>query len=168
MANLTKPERAALDQIAQLTDPDRLRRLLANARRLGSEAVEAAAFRRLCTIQPAAATGTLEHDVWASVHALEQMLRDERGKTVRLSRTRQKIARDGEARTVADLTLKPEPADGFHQLIALGHPELLFEAVVLRHPDQFETNVVEAARQRLSSAGIDPEKLISEGSSPNG
>jgi len=161
MADQTKAERAALARIPSLDDPTRLRNLIANARRHGSTAVERAAFARLCEIQPEAEPGTVAHDVWKSIHALEEMLTDQKGRTTRLSRTRQKIGRDGEAKTVADLVARSEPSDGFHQLVELGHPGLLFEAVVLRHPNAFAGEIVHAARVRLSEWGIDPEAVIS-------
>ena len=155
-------ERAALARIETIDEPERLRNLIANARRQGSSVVQRAAFARLCHVQADASPGTVEHDVWQSIHALEEMLREERGKTIRLSRTRQKIARDGEAKTVADLTLKPDPAQGFKDLIDLGHPELSFEAVVLRHPKDFEDDVIEAARARFIALGVDPDMFMKD------
>jgi hypothetical protein len=160
MQELTKIERAALAIIGTLDDPKRLRTYIANARREGSAAVERAAFAKLCLVQPEANPGTVEHDVWQSIYALEEMLRDERGKTVRLSRTRQKIARDGEAKTVSDLTMKPDPSAGFFDLIERGHPELTFEAVVIRHPKIFDQVVQAAARDRLSKANVHPDDFL--------
>ncbi|MBS0123497.1 hypothetical protein [Thetidibacter halocola] len=159
MSTLSQAERRALDTIPTTSNPDKLRNLIANARRIGTQTVERAAFARLCEIQPSAEPGTVEHDVWQSIHALEEMLKDERGKTVRLSRTRQKIERDGEAKTAADLTLKPEVSAGFRDLIDRGHPELTFEAVVLRHPEVFDEQTRNAASARLNAAGIIPSEL---------
>ncbi|WP_083591094.1 hypothetical protein [Aurantimonas sp. 22II-16-19i] len=157
MADPTEAERAALAAINKASDPKVLRNLIANARRLGSERVMKAAFSRLCEVQPTALPGSLEHDVWQSIFALEEMISGERGKTVRLSRTRQKISRDGERRTVSDLALKATPSDGFYDLVQRGYPELTFEAVVLRHPQEFDDQTIAAARLRLSDAGLNPD-----------
>lgn len=157
MNEVSATERKALAVIAVSRDPVQLRKFIANARRMKSAIVEREAFIRLCLVQPEATPGTVEHDVWQSVHALEEMLRDERGKTVLLSRTRQKIARDGEAKTASDLTMKKDASEGFHDLIARGHPELAFEAVVLRHPKTFDDAVIQAARSRFSGIGLDPD-----------
>lgn len=150
---------AALDRVAQMDDPDKLRNLMANAERMGVTKVRDAAFRRLAYVQPEADPDSVEHDIWQSIHALEQMLLEERGKTVRLTRTRQKIKRDGEIATAAALTLKTTPSDGFTDLIERGHPQLTFEAVTLRHPGTFDDATRDAARARLEGAGIDPASL---------
>jgi hypothetical protein len=157
--DLSTAEKAAMARIATLDDPDKLRIVIVNARRQKSSVVEAAAFKRLCLIQPEANPGTVEHDVWQSIHALEELLREERGRTVRLSRTRQKINKDGEAKTVSDLTLRPEPSQGFFDLIKRGHPELTFEAVALRHPKTFDETVLAAASARLKSEGLEPDRF---------
>lgn len=144
---------AAMEFIRNSTDPDKLKTLIANARKLGNEEVRHAAQLRLYAILPSAKPGTVEHDVWQSIYALEGALAEERGKTVLLARTRQKIGRDGEIKTVADL-VTGKATEGFTMLIDRSMPELSFEAVALRHPDQFEPAVLEAARQRLADAGI--------------
>ena len=159
MNEVTKAERAALENVERLDEPDKLKAVIRNARMKGSKIVEAAAFRRLCLIQPEASPGTVEHDVWQAIFALEEMLSMESSKTKRLSRTRQKIAKHGEAKTAADLTLRAKPSDGFHMLVERGHPELLFEVVVLRHPKTFDNDVRDAARSRLSEHGIHPEQF---------
>jgi hypothetical protein len=154
-------ESRMIEAVKNWDDPDKLRTVMKNAHDRGSHSLYDAAFVRLCAIQPSSKVGTVEHDVWQSIYALEEMLRIERGKTVRLSRTRQKIARDGEVKTAADLTLKAEPSPGFHLLVERGHPELLFESVVLRHKDSFTDQVYEAALARLDAAGINLKSLVS-------
>lgn len=138
----------ALRQIAACTDPKELRRIADNAKVLGNDEVRDAALRKLYEISPDAEPGTLEHDVWQSIFALEGALTEERGKTTLLSRTRQKIAREGELRTVADLVRKP-PSEGYRMLIERGWPELTFEAVALRHRKRFDQEVLAAARARI-------------------
>ena len=77
-----------LRNIARCDDPARLRVWMKNARARDAEDVYDAAFRQLIAIQPSAEVGTVAYDVWRSIHALEELLREERGKTVRLSKTR--------------------------------------------------------------------------------
>ncbi|PSJ40593.1 hypothetical protein [Allosphingosinicella deserti] len=142
--------RRALERIATCTNAKELRQLAENARTLGNDEVRKAALRKLYAVSPDAVPGTLEHDVWQSIFALEGALTEERGKTVRLARTRQKIARDGELATVSDLIMK-RASDGYRMLMERGWPELTFEAVALRHPDRFEPITLGNARARLAT-----------------
>ncbi|THG37100.1 hypothetical protein [Sphingomonas olei] len=144
----------ALALIAACDDPDKLKRMAANARRLGEWEIEHAAALKLYTVLPSAEPGTFEHDVWRSIHALEGALKDERGRTTLLGRTRQKIARDGERHTVAD-RVRGKASDGFRMLMDRGMVDHTFEAVVLRHQTLFEDEVVSAAADRLRTAGAD-------------
>lgn len=144
----------ALERIAGIMDPRELRNIARNAKRLGNDQVETAALRRLYWVSPEAEPGTLEHDVWQTIHALEGILSDERGKTTRLSRTRQKIAKDGEVRTVSDLVQGP-PAQGYLMLVERKLSELTFEAVCLRHPKVFSEQVRTAAQRRLATLKAD-------------
>lgn len=157
MTERAEVEARALAAISGMTDPERLRTLMTNARRQGSRPVERAAFERLCEVQPSADPGTLEHDVWRAIHALEELLSFERGRTVRLSRTRQKIARHGEAKTCADLALKAVPSEGFAMLVDRGHVALSFETAILRHEARFPSEVIDAARTRLAGVSASPE-----------
>ncbi|WP_292963566.1 hypothetical protein [Nitrobacter sp.] len=74
---------------------------------------------------------------------------DEREKTTRLARTRQKVARVGEIQTLKDWALSEKSTDGFAMLLERNMPELTGEAIVLRHPQHFAPEVVAAARNRL-------------------
>ncbi|WP_423209305.1 hypothetical protein E2976_15050 [Paracoccus yeei] len=152
-----------LASIAIATDVAKLRKLRENAQRLGAAEVEQAAFRRLLEILPEERPGSIEHDFWMTIHAFEEILRDERGKTVRLSRTRQKISRVGVKQTLIDFATSKAPTDGFNMLIERGLPELTGEALVLKHSECFEPEVQAAARLRLENAGVDVAKLPSGG-----
>jgi hypothetical protein len=148
-----------LASIAIATDPVKLRRLRENAQRLGAIEVDDAAFKRLLEILPEETPGSIEHDFWKTIHAFEEILRDERGKTVRLSRTRQKIDRVGVKKTLIDFATSKKPTDGFNMLIERSLPELTGEALVLKHSEHFDSAVIGAAKSRLEGAGVDLSKL---------
>ncbi|MBJ7541951.1 hypothetical protein JDN41_00075 [Rhodomicrobium udaipurense] len=145
--------------IAACDDPDKLRQWIANAKRGRAKDVEEAAFRRLIEVLPKEQPGSVEHDFWRTVHAFEHVLSEERGKTTRLARTRQKVVRVGEVETLKDWALGTKSTDGFATLIERCMPELTGEAIVLRHADHFDATVVEAARKRLEEAGVDTASL---------
>lgn len=144
----------AMRMIEQSVDPKALRQIAVNARGKGELTVARAAELRLYAVLPSEEPGTFEHDVWQSIHALEGTLTAERGKTTRLGRTRQKIARVGEFETIRDLILGVKPSDGFFMLIEREMVDLTFEAVALRHPDRFDREALNAAATRLEAIGI--------------
>lgn len=136
-------------------NPDKLRTWIANARANGETGVAEAAFRRLIYILPQEKPGTVEHDFWQTMHAFEHTLSVERGKTTRLARTRQKVARVGVIQTLRDWALSNKSTEGFDLLLDRNMPELTGEAIVLRHSDQFSPDVLAAAKGRLKLAGVD-------------
>lgn len=137
--------------IASCSDTGKLRNWIDNARRKGVKEVEDAAINRLIEVEALKNHDNpdeLELDFWKSIIALEFVLSQERGKTTRLSRTRQKIARVGIRKTLADLALSAEPSEGYFLLRDRGMLEMSAEAVVLRHPEQFDAETIAAAQKR--------------------
>ncbi len=152
-------EASAMSVVAGATDPDRLRAMMANAERLDVPAVRDAAFRRLAVVQSEGEPGTAEHDLWAVIHAIEEMRRQEAGKTIRLSSLRRDIQKLGMVPAIDKLVGKPGPSERFEELIGRGYPELTAEAVVLAHPGRFGAEAVERSQERLRGAGVDPATL---------
>ena len=140
--------------IAKCEDPQQLRTMIANAKARGEEDVALAAFRRLLMVSPSEAPGTVEHDMWQTIFAFEHLLKEERGKTTLLARTRQKINRVGVIETLKDWAAAKQETEGFRMLLERGLPELTGEAIVLRHPQLFPRAAVDAARARLSAAAV--------------
>lgn len=149
----TIDESKMLAFVASCDDPEKLRTIEENARKRGADTLADAAFHRRVSVLPSEQPGTVEHDFWRSVHTLEAVRTEERGRKTLLSRTRRKVDRVGVRQTLADWALKPEKTTGFDMLLERNRSELLGEAVILRHPDEFETDVVVAARTRLEASG---------------
>ncbi len=146
-------------QIAACNEPEKLRRWIVNARDKGEAGLADAAFRRLIAILPQERPGTIEHDFWQTIHAFEHVLTEERGKTTRLARTRQKVGRVGVIQTLKDWALSDKNTDGFQMLLDRSMPELTGEAIVLRHAGAFDEAVVAAALRRLEEAGVNVTAL---------
>lgn len=146
--------RKVLEQNERCFEPGLLRTWIENAVRQGNEEVERAARLRLYAILPSATPGSLEYDVWQSIYALEDLEARRKEKTIRLQRTRNMIKEKGEAGTVAHLVRKRTASAGFQMLMDYGLPKLTFEALVLKHADAFDRDLVEAARTRLDDADL--------------
>ena len=153
-------ERKVLERIPEMDDPKKLQNLIENAKRYGHKVVKRAAFARYCDVMAnsKAKEGTVKHDVWRSIYAIERH-RKMLGRSHLMSRTRPKIDMIGETATVTDIVKKKYPSDVFFEVLemGMGHPELLFEAVVLRHRDKFDADTRAIARNRLVEHEIDPE-----------
>lgn len=145
--------------IAATTDASKLRALIENAKKKNAPNIERAAFRRLIELVPSENPGSVEHSLWQTIVAFEELLTQERGKTTRLARTRQKIARVGAHQTLVDWALSDKRADGFRMLIDRDLPELTGEAIVLKHQGSFSTEAVISARSHLLEAGVSNETI---------
>ena len=151
-----------LEFIGRCEDSDKLRSLIKNARERGEHEVANVAFKKLISLVPSEQPGTVGHDLWQTIYAFEHVLTEERGKTTRLQRTRQKLARSGVVETLAGWCLRAKATTGFQMLIDREMPELTGEAIVLRHAALFEPDVVDAARRRLVGAGVEVSRLPSK------
>ena len=129
-----------------------MRQIATNADEKGAEELARAARLKLYSILPGEEPGTIEFAVWQSIFALEDVLKQERGKTILLSRTRQKIGRQGVTQCVADL-VTGSASEGFRMLLDREMLDLSFEAIALKFPHKFESKALAAARERLKEAG---------------
>jgi hypothetical protein len=140
--------------VSRLTTVSDAKGYLDNVRRLGRDDLYPDAFRRLVHLTGQPDDDPLVLDFWRAIAAAEEVLRQERGKTIRLARTRQKIARVGVHQTVADLAMAKTASDGFAILTQAGLGDLTAEYLVVKHADRFGEDVIAAARTRLVDSGI--------------
>jgi hypothetical protein len=148
---MTAEETKALARIESTAGADALRQIAINARGK-SEIVEKAALRRLAAISATHVPGTVEHDCWVMVHAVEELRRLNGRKVSRMNRMRPKIEREGEIAALEYCALNQ--TEGFSEVMDYGMPELTAEAIVLRHRVQFSQAAIAAARTRLGLAGV--------------
>ena len=127
---------------------------MANAKRLGRDDVYQAAFRQLCRVEGRNIEDPLEAEFATVMRALEEALTEESGRTNRLNRTRPKLDRVGVRQTLADLALKPQPSLGFMKLLEFNMADMSAEALILKHRNEFDEAVVEAAERPLVEHGI--------------
>ena len=131
------------------TDIGKLQRLLKNAVRLGEDEIAWGCRERIAELQGSNYIDKLDKEFWHAVSIAEQIRTEEAGKTVRLSRTRQKYTRDGAKETIRRLAVSPKFTDGFKILERGKHLYLSFEAVVIRNADCFEESDVEQVKEKM-------------------
>ena len=137
--------------ISSYDDPAALRTLMQNAKRLGRDDVWQEAFRRLCSLEGAGQTEPLHRDFHETLAAYEQLLSEKNGRATRASRTRMKLKAKGIVACLEDWAKSKEPSEGFELLVANGLAEMTGEQIVLKYPDQFSPEAVEAAKARLAT-----------------
>jgi hypothetical protein len=139
-------EQNALSRIEAESNPEALLQIARNARDT-FPAVAAAALRRLSQVLAQGDRGTIEHDCWQMVHAVEALRRLNGRKVSRMNRMRPKIGKDGEKKAIEYCALNK--TEGFDEVMSYGMPELSAEAIVLRHASEFGDATIVAARRRL-------------------
>lgn len=142
-----------------MTDPEKLRALMGNAKRLGRDDLVLACRFRLAELAGHEFNDVLEREFWTALTAAEEFKSAENGKTTRLSRTRQKYARVGARKVIEDLAASSKITEGFRVLCENGRPDLTFEGVVLRNRHLFEEYVLAEAKTKLLNNGLDERTI---------
>ena len=142
-----------------LSDPSKLRNLMANAQRNGMKELVFKCQERISELSALGYKEGTEREFWTAIHLQEEWKKEEKGKTIRLSRTRDKIKRVGVLKMVEDLAASKKTSDGFSHLISNGRADLTAEAIVLRNSSQFGPEIISSARMKLEEANVDMSKF---------
>jgi hypothetical protein len=137
------------------TDPEKLRKLMANAVRLGYDDLAFGCQMRIAELVGAAHDeDEIERENWTGLAAAEEFRTADNGRVTRLVKIRSKHRRVGALRVLADQMMEAGISDGFEKLVAHGRSDLTGEAIVLRHEERFTVDVVNAARKKLMDHGV--------------
>ena len=136
------------------TDPEKLRKLMANAVRLGYPDLAFGCQLRIAELAGNAHKDAVERAFWTSLTAAEEFRTADNGRSTRLLKVRAKHKRVGAVKLLSDLMMEEGLTDGFDNFIAHGRSDLTGEAIVLQHEDQFSVDVVNAARKKLLDKGV--------------
>ena len=132
--------------------PDGCARQVRNAEARGRPDIAKAARRKRVTLlaeQYSDALSSAERDAIEVTLAYEEVLARKNGRTTRANRTWQMIDEYGILAAVARIVTRRKETDGYALLVEMGMEDMTFEQVVLRHPKEFDVDVIAAARSRL-------------------
>lgn len=96
------------------------------------------------------ATTDVERECLEAVFAYEQVLSEKNGKKTRASRTWPMIERHGIIEAVERAVNRKDEAMGYTALLKMGLENYAFEAVILRHPSSFSSDVVQRSQERVN------------------
>ncbi len=135
--------------ITKLSDPKEIRTVMENSKTKNRKDVYQAAFIRLCEVEGMSYEDPLHRDFYQVLAAYEQLLTEKNGKTTKASRTRQKLKRHGIEKCLEDWATSTSPTQGFELLVAANMRELTGEYIILKYPERFSDEAVQAAEKRL-------------------
>lgn len=136
------------------TDPDKLRKLMANAVRLGYDDLAFGCQMRIAELAGAAHKDAVERAFFTGLVAAEEFRTADNGRSTKLIKIRSKHKRVGAVKVLSDMMMAPELSDGFEKLVAHNRSDLTGEAIVINHEDEFSVDVVNAARKKLMDQGV--------------
>lgn len=96
------------------------------------------------------ATTDVERECLEAVFAYEQVLSEKNGKKTRASRTWPMIERHGIIEAVERAVNRKDETMGYTALLKMGLENYAFEAVILRHPNSFSSDVVQRSQERVN------------------
>ncbi|MDB5506867.1 MAG: hypothetical protein JWR75_1505 [Devosia sp.] len=140
----------------KFTDPIKLRKLAINARRLGETKLALDCQLRIAELAGQPYEAGMEREFWTAVSWAEEYKSVVNGKNTKLTKVRAKHKRAGTVQCLIDWAKDPEVTDGFDVLIAAGHSDLTGEAIVVRHAEMFDPEIVAIAERKLSTERAAP------------
>ena len=138
-------------RIEKLTTVEACTRFAANATRLGRPDLADEARQRAVEIRAEShgAESDAERECLQAIYAYEEVLSNKNGRRTRASRTWQMIKRHGILEAAERAVNRDKETSGYTALVDMGLQGFAFEAVILRHPEQFSEEAVEKSRQRM-------------------
>ena len=131
------------------------RNMIDNALKKNRPDICQAAFRRLAQIEGKDHDDAVVRQFWGAIAAVEEVLRQKHGRTVRAAYTRRKVAKVGEVSCLIDWAMKKHETEGFRMLVEAGLADQTGEYVVVHNPERFPPEVVAAANKRLSEPPLE-------------
>lgn len=136
------------------TDPEKLRKLMANAVRLGYDDLAFECKMRIAELAGNAYPAGVERAFFTGLVAAEEFRTADNGRATKLIKVRAKHKKVGAIKVLSDQMMESELSDGFAQLVEHKRSDLTAEAIVMSHEDEFSVDVVNAARKKLMDNNV--------------
>lgn len=136
-------------RVAKLKTPKDCETFAKNARERGAPHLAEEARQRAIQLRAEehGAKTDVERECLEAVYAYEEVLSVQKGKKQRASRTWPMIHEHGVLPAVERIVMKRTESVGYIALAEMGLKEFAFEAVILRHPEFFSSEVVARSRE---------------------
>ena len=131
---------------------------MVNAYRIGDTEYAERAKRRVWELHKVGDT-ELDQRFGEVIAAYETFLTERNDRTTRATRTWQKVRNKGVKQAIIEWVTSKQERQGFIDLVEAGYGDYTIEALVMAMPQEFDADVVMAARKRLAGSGINTNTL---------